>query len=922
MTNKPLQFIGLLFSAAALIMTFGVFASSAQSIQQESPTVRREVHHDVSPPFASIPPAARQPGRREHDIERLPRPFSPKQDDPVLQDSAAPDAMPATLFNFNGLGNGFAGFTVQSAPPDTVGDIGPNHYVQLVNTDIVIFNKSGAVVLAPRAINTLWSGFGGGCQTNNDGDGIVIYDPIADRWVISQFSVSTTPFLQCVAVSTTADPTGSYNRYSFSYANFPDYPKMGVWPDAYYDTFNMFNAAGTAFLGAQACAYDRTKMLAGLAATQQCFTTSTSFGGLLPSDLDGSRLPPAGAPNTVFSLGSAASQLAYWKFHVDWTTPANTTFFGPTILTTAAFADACNDGTCIPQSGTTQQLDSLADRLMYRLAYRNFGDHESMVVNHSITAGSSVGVRWYELRIDPVTRNPSIFQQGTYAPDSNFRWMGSIAMDQSGDMALGYSVSSSALHPQIRYTGRLSGDAAGQMAQGEGTIFAGAGSQTGSSLSRWGDYSMMAVDPVDDCTFWYTTEYIPANGAFNWSTRIASFKFPSCGAASPTPTATNTPTATSTNTPTPTPTPTNTPTNTPTTTPTGSGTPSISGTVTYGNAAAPPKFISNVTVSAAGSPNVSAFTGAPGGTAGQYSLTGFGAGSYTVTLSKTTGQNSITSNDAARIAQHVSGSLLLTNDNQRITADVSGNGVVSSNDAALIARYVANLGSPTGSTGQWKFYVSPGPTFPVGASPTSRTYASITSSIAGDDYVGLLIGEVTGNWAPTSARAVGSGSRQSENVEGVENYAGGTGVAGKDARAPVGGGPERAIAVDISNVAAPVGKEIVVPVNVHGVANKGVISYEFNLRYDPSVIQPQAEPVDVAGTVSRGLSVVTNASEPGLLRVVMYGAIPIDENGILLSLRFTAVGAAGSVSPLTWERIMFNEGDPRVSTTNGQIGLF
>src|SRR5205814_1958170 len=319
-------------------------------------------------------------------------------------------------------------------------------------------------------------------------------------------------------------------RYSFPYTGFNDYPKMGVWPDGSYTTFNMFNAAGTAFQGAKICAYDRAKMLTGAAATQQCFNTSTSFGGLLPSDLDGSRLPPAGSPNYVLALGSTANTLAFWKFHVDFTTPANSTFTGPTTLATAAYSEACGGGTCIPQSGTTQQLDSLADRLMYRLAYRNFSDHEALVVNHSITAGSSVGVRWYELRPD-ASHNLTIFQQGTYAPDSDYRWMGSIAMDQAGNMALGFSRSGTAINPEIHFTARLAGDTLGQMTQGEGSIIDGTGSQTGRNLSRWGDYSAMAIDPSDDCTFWYTNEYIPSDGAFNWQTRIASFKLPGCPAS-------------------------------------------------------------------------------------------------------------------------------------------------------------------------------------------------------------------------------------------------------------------------------------------------------------------------------------------------------------------------------------------------------
>ncbi|MFN0277528.1 MAG: reprolysin-like metallopeptidase [Pyrinomonadaceae bacterium] len=316
----------------------------------------------------------------------------------------------------------------------------------------------------------------------------------------------------------------------------------------------------------------------------------------------------------------------------------------------------------------------------------------------------------------------------------------------------------------------------------------------------------------------------------------------------------------------------------------------INGTVTYGNAASPPKYISNASVTGTGSPSVSTTTAAPGGTAGQYSLGGFSTGSYTVSLSKTTGQNGITSNDAARIAQHVSGALLLTSDNQRVTADVSSNGVISSNDAAQIARFVASLGPPIGLTGQWRFFVPPGPTFPVGSSPTTRTYPSVMSTIGGEDYIGLLIGEVTGNWTPSGAR-------------------------------PVGSGPEKSTAVELPNLLTESGKEVVIPVKVDGVENKDVISYEFDLRYDPSVIQPQADPLDLSGTVSRGLMAVVNAEQPGILRVVVYGPMPIDKNGLLLNLRFTAVGEAGSVSPLTFEKIMFNEGEPRVTAANAFIEL-
>jgi len=499
----------------------------------------RDSHHDVSPPLRELPPGPRRFGNLEAEpVKRIPSarvlPFDP---DPIVQGprraGAAPLAAPATTNNFEGIGQGFTGpagtFVVNAAPPDNNGAVGPNHVVEIVNTDFAVFSKTGTPLFGPVPINTLWSGFGGGCQANNDGDPVVSYDRIADRWIISQFQVSQSPFQQCLAVSVTPDPTGSYYRYAFSYTDgFPDYPKMGVWPDAYYETYNLFNNAGTAFLGTKVCAFDRARMLTGAAATQQCFNTSNSFGGLLPGDLDGRTLPPAGAPNPLVALGATNTTLALWKFHSDFVTPANTTFTGPTTVTVPSYAEACalQGGTCIPQGGGSGRLDSLSDRLMYRAAYRNFGDHEAIVVNHAVTAGSSVGVRWYELR--GVTTTPTLFQAGTYAPDTTFRWMGSAAMDQAGNIAIGYSASSSSINPQIRVTGRLAGDPAGTLTLGETTIVSSGGAQ-GSSLSRWGDYSSMSVDPVDDCTFYYTNQYIPVNGIFNWRTRIASFKLTPCG---------------------------------------------------------------------------------------------------------------------------------------------------------------------------------------------------------------------------------------------------------------------------------------------------------------------------------------------------------------------------------------------------------
>src|SRR5258708_28814478 len=357
-----------------------------------------------------------------------------------MQNTQGLPAMHAPSNSFAGGRHGVTGpqgtFNVPSAPPDPNGAVGPQDYVQTVNTDFAILNKApcrgavGTVSYGPVQINTLWSGFGGLCQADNDGDPMVVYDSIANRWLISQFAV-TNPnpnYYQCVAVSTGSDPTGTYNRYAFSYSNFPDYPKFGLWPDAYYATFNLFNASGTTFLGAEACAYDRASMLNGASATQQCFTTSTSYSALLPSTLDGSTQPPAGSPNYLLSLNTTTS-LRLWTFPLACSTPANSTFTGPTSIPVASYAQACGGGTCIPQSGTTNQLDSLADRLMYRLAYRNFCSYESLVVDHAVTSGSSVGMRWYEIRSPGGT--PAVNQSGTYVPDANYRWMGSIAQDKS-----------------------------------------------------------------------------------------------------------------------------------------------------------------------------------------------------------------------------------------------------------------------------------------------------------------------------------------------------------------------------------------------------------------------------------------------------------------------------------------------------------
>jgi hypothetical protein len=527
-------------AVSGLAVLYPMLALSQEHVEGLTPEVRQPAHQDVSRMLREVEPQRSKRDERTREVLlRDGHRFWPPQDDPVTQRGSGFGVATTPGLGFDGIG--LPAHEVIAMPPDPNGAAGArmtvdgrliDQYVQWVNVDFAVFDKgTGTIVYGPAAGNTLWNGFGGPCEQFNDGDPIAQYDKAANRWVLTQFAVSGgPPYYQCVAVSTTPDATGPFNRYAFPYTSFPDYPKLGVWPDGYYVSFNMFD--GDFFVGARVCAYDRDAMLGNVArpVTQQCFQLSPSFGGLLPSDLDGAIAPPAGSPNFFLALGFNALQL--WKFQVDWTTPSNTTLTGPTHIPVAAFSRACNGGVCIPQRGTRTKLDSLGDRLMYRLAYRHFADgHEAVVANHSVNVGKGVaGIRWYELRNangeTMAAAMPDLYQQGTYSPDKTYRWMGSIAMDKVGNIAVGYSVSSKAIHPGIRYTGRAPGDPLGLLGA-ETSIQAGTGSQT-QNRHRWGDYSSMSVDPTDDCTFWYTNQYLKSDGSFNWSTRIASFRFTTC----------------------------------------------------------------------------------------------------------------------------------------------------------------------------------------------------------------------------------------------------------------------------------------------------------------------------------------------------------------------------------------------------------
>jgi len=485
-------------------------------------------HSDVSPAMRNVDawPVQRV---QEHEAAENPRVTTGVHKD--IADQAvqkgqwlgklAPN-IPAPILHLAGIP--FPGVGCNCAPPDTNGEVGATQYVQIVNEGYQVFDKvTGASVLGPNSIESIWSGFGGVCQTGGNGDPVVLYDQIANRWVITQFAGGLTH--ECVAVSTSSDATGSYSRYDYNLAAVAgaalyDYPHLGVWPDAYYMSMNVFNTSGTAYLGPQAFAFNRAKMVAGDASAEMIVMPRLSSANppMQPADLDGSTLPPAGAPNS-FVLFPDTSTYRVYHFHVDFAVPANSTFtlFGSS--PTAGFTELFST---VPQLGG-EGLANLADRLMYRLAYRNFGDHESLVGNFTVRANNIAAIRWFELR--GVTAGPvTTFQDSTYQPDTTtWRWMGSAAMDKNANMALGFSASSSSIHPQIRYTGRLGTDPINTMTQGEGHIFDGAGSQVSTS-SRWGDYSDMTVDPVDDQTFWFTTEYYDTTSSFNWRTRIASFK--------------------------------------------------------------------------------------------------------------------------------------------------------------------------------------------------------------------------------------------------------------------------------------------------------------------------------------------------------------------------------------------------------------
>jgi len=546
MTSRSRLLVLLAVVTAIISCSVAAFAQTRPDTPGAShrPTIVHPVKHDKTPDLRDMPPVPVE--REEEETPHPPLPVrggpkpKPHVQDPLIQ-TATPSLDAITpLTSFDGIGN-LSGVL----PPDTNGDVGPSHYVQWVNLNFAVYSKTGALLYGPANGKTLWQGFGGPCEAQNDGDPIVLYDETADRWLMTQFALPNFPrgpFYQCIAVSTTGNPLGSWNRYAYSFSKLNDYPKFGVWPDGYYMSMNQFtcNPLGNcSWAGEGVVVFERSQMLAGGAARGVYFdmVANSSLGGMLPSDLDGSTLPPAGAPNYFMQFDDQPDQLQLWEFHVDWSNTANSTFTQRAALATAVFDSNMCGGSrnCIAQAGTTAKIDAIADRLMYRLQYRNFGAYDTLVVNHTVDVGSDRGgVRWYEVR-NPHTA-PTIRQQGTYAPaDTLSRWMGSAAMDKDGNLAIGYSAANSVTFPAIRFTGRLANDPLGTLTVTESDLRQGTGSQTHTS-GRWGDYSMLAVDPTDGCTFWFTTEYYNAGASgAGWSTNIGSFKLGNCGGAPPAP---------------------------------------------------------------------------------------------------------------------------------------------------------------------------------------------------------------------------------------------------------------------------------------------------------------------------------------------------------------------------------------------------
>ncbi len=602
------------FTILLAVVAIGVFSLSARkSFRQKqheasnaSVIIHRALYFDVSAPLASLQPAdSKSAANRPFHCESANGcGLSPESDADSQEQNASPPPAPEisaagaaveqtsqgrqpaldVLDSFDGLGAGFKG--PQSGhgpeffrnPSDNSLAVGPDHIVQIVNSRFAVYTKKGArysstgtVLYGPVPTNQIFAGFGGVCQERDNGDAVVRYDQLADRWLVvmpifspiptvnagthtrahagepakpghasvpgqpgappSDFTQAQGPYAMCYAVSTSSDPLGKYYRYAFERALFPDYPRPAVWPDGYY----VPTSTGDTVIQKHVCIADRAKMLKGLPATEQCLTID-GVNFLNSSDIDGKATPPNGAPNITMAAGGTQLKkifqddgIYYWKVYVDWRHPAKTKAVGPSKIPVAPYHYLCDGqlSDCVPQPGTDQRLDSQGDKLMQRLVYRRIGDQEFIVAAHSIaTKAGGGGVRWYEFRLNE-NRDPVLDQQGTYAPDGLYRWMPSIAMDKLGDIGVGYSFGGPADFPGQRFAARLASDPLGVLTFHESVLAEGQASQK--NTLRWEDYATTAIDPSDDCTFWYVGDYLKP-GSPAYSTRIGSFRVPGCSA--------------------------------------------------------------------------------------------------------------------------------------------------------------------------------------------------------------------------------------------------------------------------------------------------------------------------------------------------------------------------------------------------------
>ncbi len=507
----------------ALFVILGMNFSFAQEDAQK-PTVIKANYFDISPPLRDMvqrSDAVIDNSWKQGAVKNKLNTYSNETvntdaqgADPVHQFNFGDVTSDTTIQNFDGVG------AQGSWPPDTDGDVGLSHYMQVVNVRFAVYDKNGNKLLGPSNNSTIFNGLP---HNTNDGDAILLYDENADRWLFSQFALPNYPngpFYENVAISQTNDPTGTWYRYQFTFTDMPDYPKLAVWADGYYMTIRRFSSGAGNWLGPSVVAMDRDKMLVGdQSAAMVMFNMPSSAEGTQAADCD-SEFPVLGTPCPVGYLTTTTVKL--YDFHVDWATPANSTFLQNYTIPISMFS-ALN-GNTVPQKNTTAKLDAMSGkRIMFRMPYRKFNGYSSMLLNTTVNASGVAGIRWMELR--NVAGAWSLYQEGTYAPgDGHHRWMGSIAMDSAGNIALGYSISSSTMFPSIRYTGRMFGDPLGQMTIAEKGIINGGGSQT-TSDGRWGDYSAMAADPSVVGKFWYTQEYYTSTSNSNWKTRVGSFSF-------------------------------------------------------------------------------------------------------------------------------------------------------------------------------------------------------------------------------------------------------------------------------------------------------------------------------------------------------------------------------------------------------------